>query len=803
MFKNNFKIALRYLMKNKLYSILNIMGLALGIAAFVIISLYVSYERSYDHFDGSSQVYRIFMDYKIGDTFSPGDAQTYNLSGPTFKKEFPEIIEQVRLFRLDKVTFVHGEKVMEQHNGALADATYFDIFNTSLIAGNLTDFEKPNTIILTQSLADKIFGDQQAIGKRISVYDGSEATLEVVGLVNDIADNTHFKTTYFISFSTMNTWASKFGNEEPNWRANNFFTYIKLDPNVDVAALREKIKNTDFEDDPDERHNIEALTDIHLYSNKPYEAEANGSISRIRFLSAIAFIILVLSWLNYVNLATAKSLERSREVGIRKVAGAHRYQLIFQSFGESLLLNVFAILVGLGMVFLLLPLFNQFVGKELILGLSNFSTIIPFLLFILAGTLLSGIYPAVVISGFSPLRALKGKIRVAKGGIGIRKVLITVQFMATAILIIGTLVVSKQIDYLREQPIGAELSNVVALKSELLGNVRDSLIIQKADVLQAELLQLPFVKNVSRTRTYPGDGYDNLSSTVGIIYPDGIERPQQLFYIYGAQPEYFDLLDIKILAGKPFFKNTEEREDIVINETFARIMGYQNAQEIIGKSVKFWGSTSTISGVMEDYHHFGLKEQIAPLIISSYKGMKTILVKFDDTNTSITGMEQHLDELSSKWKEIFPNSTLKYTFLDQKFEAQYREDKQFGQAFQLFTGLAIFIAGLGLFGLTSYTILQRKKEIGIRKVSGASVLQILTLLNKDFLKLVIIAFLVAVPISWYIMTQWLQEFAYKTTLSWWVFAIAGLAALSIALLSVSFQAIKAAMANPINSLKTE
>lgn len=803
MFKNNFKIALRYLMKNKLYSILNIVGLALGIASFIVITMYVSYERSYDTFDGSSQIYRIFMDYKEGDDYLPGDAQTYNLTGPTFKKEFPEIEEQVRLFRLEKVTIVNKDRVFEQLNGCLTDASYFDIFNVTLNAGNVADFIKPNTIILTQSLADKIFGNEEVIGKRISIFDGSEAILEVVGVIDDTADNTHFKTNYFVSFSTMKTWDSKFGQEEPNWNTNNFFTYIRIAPETDVVSLREKIKASDFENDPEERHNIEALNDIHLRSNKPYEAQANGSLNRVRFLSAMALIILLLSWLNYINLATAKSLERSREVGLRKVLGAQRYQLIAQSLGESLLLNITAIILGLGLVYLFLPVFNGFLGKELRVGLSNYSTIIPFLGFILLGTLLSGLYPAIVISRFSPLRALKGKIKVSRGKLSIRKVLITVQFLATAVLIIGTLVVNKQINFLREQPIGADLNNVIALQGEILDQQPASLIVKKADVLQGVLLQLPFVKGVSRVGTYPGDGYDNLSSTVGISFPDGIERPQQMFYLYGAQPDYFELLDLDMIAGKPFSKSVKDNEGIIINTTFAHIMGYQDEQEIIGKNVKFWGKSMTISGVVEDYHHFGLKEHIAPLIIRPQNNMNTILVKIEDPSSSISGLDNNLDVIRSKWKEIYPQSSLKYTFLDKKFEVQYREDTKFNQAFQIFTGLAIFIAALGLFGLTSYTILQRKKEIGIRKVSGASVSQILILLNNDFLKLVAIAFIIAMPVAWYVMNKWLQEFAYQTAITWWIFVIAGFAAVAIALISVSYQAIKATVANPVESLKTE
>lgn len=810
MIRNHFKIALRYLFKNKLYSILNIVGLALGIAAFVIITLYVGYERSYDNFDGSNQVYRIYMDYAEGGNFVPGDAQTYNLTGPTFKKEFPEITEQVRLYKLEKVTFVNGDKVIQQPNGSLADASYFRIFNNPLFEGNLSDFERPNTLILTETLAKKLFGNKQAVGKSLLVFDESGTTMEVVGIINDIPENTHYKTNFLISYSTINTWERMGNNGKPNWNQNNFFTYIKVAANTDIGALRKKIMGSDFEKSKNERHNIETISDIHLHSDKPYEAEANGSISRVRFLSAIAFIILILSWLNYVNLATAKSMERSKEVGIRKVAGAQRSQLIFQSLGESLLLNLFAMFLAIGLVYLLLPLFNRFVGKELVLGLSNLGIILPYLGFILLGTLLSGLYPAMVISGFSPIRALKGKVIASHGGVNIRKALIGVQFFATVVLIIGTLVVSQQIKFLREQPLGVDLGQIVALKGELLANESDSIMRRKSMVLQSELSQLPFVKGVTQAKTYPGDGYDNLSSSVGITYPDGTNDERQLFYFYGAQPDYFEVLDINFLAGKTYLrKNPGVRNfDIVINEKFAREMGFTDMSKIIGQNVKFWDETWTITGIFEDYHHFGLKNKIEPMFIGDISwafggNLDNILVKMDATGLSLASMEKNIKQIQQKWENIFPQSTLNYTFLDTNFEAQYREDTKFGEAFQLFTGLAIFIAGLGLFGLTSYTILQRKKEIGIRKVSGASVVQILTLLNKDFLKLVGISFLLAVPLAWYVMDRWLREFAYQTTLGWWTFVLAGTAAFAVAIVSVSFQAIKAAIANPVKSLRTE
>ena len=794
------KIAFRYLIKNKLYSFINIVGLSLGIAAFIIISLYVSYEKSYDAFEGSDQVYRVYMDYLEGENFEPGDAQTYNLSGPTLEKEFPEVVDNVRIYRLEKVTFVNKDKVIEQPSGALADASYFDVFNTPLLKGSASDFNKPNTIILSERLAKKIFGEEDPISKSVSIFYESEALLEVVGIMPNMPETTHMKLNYLVSFETMSTWDAMDGQKELNWNMNNFFTYLKVNNNTNFEALQQKIINTDIENDPDERHNIELLTDIHLNSDKPYEAEANGSSSRVRFLSVIAIIILILSWLNYINLSTVKSLERSREVGIRKVAGAQRSQLITQSLIESFCLFVIAFIVAILLVLLLLPIFNSFVGKSLVLGVANIKSLLPFFVIILIGSLLAGFYPALILSNFSPVKALKGKISTSSKRLNIRKGLITVQFFATITLIIGTLVVAKQIDFLREQPIGVELSQVLALKGEILQKQSDSILSQKVQVLESELEQLSFVDGIAMTNTYPGDGYDNLSSTVGITYPNGVTNERQLFYLYGAQPEYFEILNIKFLAGGP---SLPKARDIVINETFARIMGFSDVKDIVGKTAKFWDNDWRISGVIQDYHHFGLKDKIEPLVIGSQSGLDTILIKLNTEDLSSAGLQSYLDQIQLKWKEIFPQSTLNYTFLDKKFESQYTEDHKFGIAFQIFTGLAILIAALGLFGLTSYMCLQRRKEIGIRKITGASIFQILKLLNKDFILLVVLAFIIAVPVGWYIMKTWLQEFAYRTDLSWWIFAVSACITVLITLVTVSFQSVKAATSNPVDSLRTE
>ncbi|MFD0798907.1 ABC transporter permease [Maribacter chungangensis] len=808
MFKLFLKIATRYLLKNKLYSFINIFGLAIGIASFVLIMLYVNYERSYDKFEGSEYVYRAYMDYLEGDTFVAGDAQTYNLTGPSLQKEFPEVLDYVRLFYFEKMTFQLGDRILEQPLGSLADPSYFNIFKYPLLKGEKKDvLSQPYSIVLSESFAQKLFGSEDPMQKTISAFrDGEKATLTVTGVMADMPKTAHYRNSFLISYETEKTW-TEWGPRahELNWNANNYYTFLKLDPNANAALLRQKIIDSDIEEDTEEQHNIEPIEDIHLYSDKPYEVSANGSVTRIKFLTAIAFIILILSWLNYVNLSATKSMERAKEAGIRKVSGAQKSQLVIQSLIESILLNIIAITISLILVAILLPLYNNITGKELSLGLSNFSTFLPYLLFILLGMIVAGLYPAILLSSYSPAKALKGKIQTSSQGLAIRKGLLVTQFLATIVLLIGTIVVTKQINFLESQPIGTNLNQVIALKGEVVTAKADSLLINDFKVLESELEKLPFVESVAIAQSYPGDSFDNLSSTRGLTLPNGKQENDKIFYTYHVQPDYFDLVDIEFLAGSTFLPSSDrEGSQVVVNETFLKNMGFSSPEDIINKNLEFWGNNEwKVMGVIKDYYHFGLKSPLLPMIIRYQKDVNNLLVKLDPAAASVSGFESSIAQIKSDWIRIFPQSTFNYTFLDQKFEAQYKEDKAFGSAFQIFTVLAILIASMGLFGLTSYTVVQRKKEIGIRKVNGASIPQVLTLLNKDFVKWVALAFVFAVPISWYAMNKWLEGFAYKTTISWWVFVLAGVSALLIALLTVSWQSFQAAVANPVDSLRDE
>ncbi|WP_282079719.1 ABC transporter permease [Aquimarina algiphila] len=806
MYNLYFKIAIRYLLKNKRYSFINILGLAIGVASFILIMVYVNYENNYDKFTGSENVYRVYMDYKKGDHFIQGDAQTYNMAGPTFEKEFPEVLDYTRFYRLDKTTLKIKDKVIEETNGNVADPSYFEIFNQTLLKGDLaTALVEPNSIVLTETVAAKLFGNDNPLGKTISVFWGDPTLATVTGIMKDIPENTHFKISYLLSYTTMKGWEAIDENQKiPNWNNNVFYTYLKLSPNADITALRKKIIESDFEDDPDERHNIEPIEDIHLYSNKPYEAELNGSVVRVKFLTAIAFIILILSWLNYINLSTTKSLERAKEIGIRKVAGAQKQQLIIQSLLESIILNMIAIIMAITIAIIILPLYNSFTGKALTFELASLINILPILGFILLGMMLAGLYPAMLLSNYSPSKALKGKIRTSASGLNIRKGLIITQFLATIVLLIGTIVVTKQINYIQKQPIGSDLNNIVAIHGEILNKKSDSLLIQDFTALSSEIRKLSMVKDVTTTQTYPGDGYENLSSFMGITHPDGTEEGNVVYYNYRVESNYFDLMDIEFLGGSTFLPNSKRNDrNLVINEKFAKEVGIANPKAAINQKVKFWDVEWNIIGVIKNYHHFGLKTPMQPVMIRYGKTRNNLLVKLDPEVASTIGYQNSLSQLQNVWEEVFPESTFNYTFINKKFQAQYEEDTKFSEAFKVFTALAIFIAALGLFGLTSYTCIQRKKEIGIRKVNGASIFKILKLLNIDFIKWVGIAFIIAVPIAWYAMNSWLENFAVKTNISWWVFILAGIMALGITLLTVSWQSFMAANGNPVDALRDE
>ncbi|WP_373519916.1 ABC transporter permease [Pricia sp.] len=805
MYRLFLKIATRYLLKNKLYSFINIIGLAIGIASFVLIMLYVNYERSYDTFKGSENVYRVFMDYLEGGKYVPGDANTYIVSGPTLKEEFPEIEDFVRIRRVKGLVLLHDNTVFDDKTGALADPSYFNIFDRTLKKGDLnTALNEPYSMVLAASLAQKIFGPEDPIGKTVEIAAGGNTPFKVTGVMEGEVQNTHIKNDFLVSFQTFYTWPVFERDWKYTWNQNEYYTYLKVDKNTDFDLLNQKVMDLDPEGLGNERHHLEPIEDIHLTSNKPYEAESNGSADSVRLLAIIAFITILLSWMNYMNLSTSKSLERAKEIGVRKVVGARRPQLIVQSLLESALLNFIAIVLAIAVVYLVLPLFNRFVGQDFQLDSTLLQGLLPYFGFILFGGLLSAFYPALVLSKYKAVKVLRGKLRTSSNSINLRRGLIIGQFLVTITLLTGAFVANKQIRFLENRPIGADLDHLVALDGQILNREKDSLLKADFGTLVDELKKSPFVKDVALAQTYPGDDFSHLNSNIGVIFPNGTIDTTRVWYNYAVQPDYFKVTGMEFAAGGAFRQTASEKgHDIVINEKMAHLMGVSDMESLVGKTMKFWDVDFTISGVVKDYHHFGLKSPIEPMIITHNKSIGNVLVKLDLPAATIASTTEALEQLNKTWHQVFPESTYNYTFLDQNFEAQYKEDKKFASAFQIFTILAILIASMGLFGLTSYTCIQRRKEIGIRKVNGASITQILQLLNQDFVKWVGIAFIIAVPISWYAMSKWLEGFTYKTTMSWWIFALAGITALVIALLTVSWQSFRAATNNPVDALRDE
>ncbi|HEX2935766.1 MAG TPA: FtsX-like permease family protein, partial [Bacteroidales bacterium] len=511
---------------------------------------------------------------------------------------------------------------------------------------------------------------------------------------------------------------------------------------------------------------------------------------------------IVLSWLNYMNLTTSNSMERLKEVGVRKVNGARRRQLILQFMSESIMLNIIAILIASLLVIFSLPYLNAFTGKNLIIGLSWSTSLLLLFGIPLLGIAISGLYPAYILSGFKPAVVLKGKFANNPRTANLRQMFVVTQFLATIALMICTFVVIKQIKFLQNQPLGMNLNNIISIKGEIIDEEKNRN--NNLKTLKGEIQKLAFVERVASAKTYPGEGYDDISATMGVTYPDGTEESRTVWYNYSIDENYIPLMGIEMLAGQQFSSQRDTNSfRVILNEKAARIMGFTNMDDAVNQKIKVGKNDHMIAGIMKDFHFFGLKEEMQPFIFFYNEVSRGLLVKLKPGTNSLSETEEAIRQLRAKWQELFPKSIFTYTFVDEKFAAVYNEEKVFSKVFMLFTILAIIIASLGLFGLAYYRCLVRTKEIGIRKVNGARVSEVVNMLNQDFIKWVIIAFLIACPIAWYAMHKWLENFAYKTDLSWWVFVTAGAIALVIALLTVSWQSWRAATRNPVESLRYE
>jgi putative ABC transport system permease protein len=811
MFTNYLQIAFRNITKRKGYSILNIAGLTLGMSCCLLIFHYVSYERSFDKFEaGAGQVVRIRLDSYQKGVLAYKSATSYPAIAPAMKKDFPEVQTYCRL--IDDNLLLSNEKQNKrftENKGYYADPAAIDIFHIQLRKGNSQSaLTGPDKIILSESTARKYFGNENAVGQTL-INRSSEKpeTFEVTGVYKDFPDNSHLILNYLVSYQTLaeelNAQGDKSNSSETAWGWYDYYVYLRLNPGVDYKTVEAKMPAfTDKYINSKEKNKSERtelhlipLEDIHLYSNYNQEAEVNGNGAAVAFLFLIAIFIMCIAWINYINLATARSVERAREVGVRKVLGALRGMLIRQFLMESFVLNCLSLLTSVCIFFILVRPFDFFTGRDHFTGLSLTNTywFLFFSLFVI-GTVVSGLYPAFVLSGFKPGIVLKGSFKNTSSGLLLRKSLIIVQFVTSVVLIAGTIIVFEQLGYMRNQPLGANIQQTLILKGPQ--TVTDSLYQDTYQPFKSAVLRIPAVRNIASSTSVPGDE---------IYWTNGVRRlgsDQEAVTLYhlGIDNEFIPAYGIKMVAGRNFSESfATDKKAVILNQKAATLLGFANMADAINQRINHGGDTANIIGVTADFHQLGLQKIIDPMIlIPRSNSLRFYSLKLNEGNT-----EQTIASLRKIWSGYFPKDPFDYFFLDESFGQQYKADMLFGSVFGIFSFLAILIACFGLLGLSAYNVLQRTKEIGIRKVMGATVNSILILLSRDFLKLILVALVLAIPLGWFVMSKWLDDYAFRIHIGWWVFLVAGMLALIIAVITICIQSMKAASRNPVQSLKTE
>jgi putative ABC transport system permease protein len=815
MFKNYLKLAVRNLVKRRGYTILNIAGLVIGFTCCLLIFQYVSYEKSYDDFhEKANQVVRLRLDSYQQGKLSWQSATIYPAIGPTLKKDYPEIEDFCRLHDAN-LLLANDEKQIKfsEEKGYYADPAFLRMFNIQMLSGNpATALDGPDKLLLSESTAKKYFGAEPAMGKRLVYRDpGYTRTFEVTGIFKDYPANSHLTINHIASYATLSAINRFFGDTtnatETSFGWYDFYTYLQLKKGTDYKQLEKKlpafcdkyINSIEWA----RTNNVKAelyllpLTDIHLYSNYNQEAEVNGNGRAVGFMFMIGLLIIGIAWINYINLATARSVERAREVGMRKVMGAARRDLMSQFLLESFLLNLTAVALAAVATFMLAGPFNVLMGRELATEFSM-QTIYWFIFaaIFISGTLLSGVYPAFILSGYQPVKVLKGVFKNTSGGLVLRKGLIIAQFAISVILIAGTIIVYQQVDYMRNQSLGVNIRQNLVLDGA--SSIGDSLYQNTFQPFKDEILKQPGVKSMAVSTSVMGREiyWTNGIRRIGPDNPGSVT-----LYHLGIDYDFIPQFEMKLLAGRNFSRDfATDNKAAILNEKAVSLLGFPNAEKAINQKIlRGRSDTLTVVGVVQSSHHQGLQKPIDPQIILLRPNNRNAY----SIKTETGNMQQTLASVEKVWNKYFPNDPFKYFFLDDFFNQQYKADTRFGSVFGLFAFLAILIACFGLLGLSAYNILQRTKEIGIRKVLGASTKNVLFILSKDFLKLVLVAFVLAVPVAWWVMHSWLQDFAYRININWWVFGIAGILALLIALGTISLQALKAAVANPVGALRSE
>jgi putative ABC transport system permease protein len=814
MFKNHLKIAWRNLWKNKTFSLINIAGLSIGVAACLLILQYVSFELSYDQFNKNAEdTYRLYNDRYQNGKLIQHTTKTYSAISKAMHNDYPEVINYTRVLKqgFNPILSYNTKKISGQ-NFIFVENSFLTMFSYPLLAGNAaTALKEPETIVISETLSRKIFGInnhlQSLIGKVILL--NNQVPLKLTGIFRDVPENSHLQFDLLGSWIETKSWV----NAENEFTDPEFQHYIQLKHGTNYKALEAKFSAFSqkyFQGNKIsgsvEKFYLQPLSQAHLYSDFEDDIGKMGSAVTVWGLLIIAVLIIVMAWINYINLATAKSLERAKEVGIRKVAGATRQQLIRQFLTESLIINIVALLIALFLVNLVQGGFNKLVQHQLSLsylfqkGLNGNSIILSLITLIVGGIFISGFYPSFVLSSFKPILVLNGKYTRSNRGILLRKVLVVGQFAVTIALIIGSFVVYRQIKFVNGQNLGMNISQMLIVKGPALTKW-DTAFLPKENSFINEIMQIQGVSGAAHSSSLPGE---ELWTNSDVKRTNAVAETHFTVQHNGVGPGFIDLYQIKLMAGREFTA-TDYNDDwnklhsVILNEAIVKLLGFNSANDAVGKQINTEGRNYDVIGVVADFHQRSLHYPIEPtMFFPTYSMGDAFSLKVDPH-----GLSSKIAAIKKKYDSFFPGNLFDYYFLDEKFNEQYGNDRLFGKAFSIFSGFSILIACLGLFGLSLFATLQRTKEIGIRKVLGASVSNIVMMLSEDFIKLVIIAFVIACPVAWYIMHNWLQDFAYRISINWWLFFAAGLLAVVIGLATISFQALKAAIANPVKSLRTE
>ncbi|MFD2571021.1 ABC transporter permease [Spirosoma soli] len=792
MLQNYLKIAVRNLWRSPLFSVLNIGGLALGIGCCLLIALYVYDEWNYDRFHtNANNIYRVVeKQTQAGEVYDV--AVTPGPLAPTLKSDFPEVVNVGRLGKWSGIV-KHGKQTFEENSLYFADNGLLKLFDFPLLKGNPnTVLTGPDELVMTEAAAIKYFGadwqrNPNVLGTLLRL--NNERDYKVTGILKNIPPNSHLQFDILLSFKNIELF-DKWGYQ---WNSNNYHTYVQLREGTVASAFNEKIKKhiQRYKPSAETTLCLQPLTDIYLRSKFAFNTDNWGKRSDIfyvKLFGAVGLIVLLIACINFINLSTARSMRRAREVGVRKTMGAYRWHLIFQFLGESLLIVMLAVLASQVLAQALMPVFNELSGKDLTLNYDAWPLWLSLLTLTLLVSLVAGIYPAFLLSSFQPAKVFKRVFSVPTGKV-FRQSLVIGQFALSVALIVCTLLIYRQLQYMQRKNLGFD-------KSQLLYVRMGGALKQKAAQFKEELLKQSGIEAAAATTATLVD----VGNESNITWEGQQPKDEFLITQVNVDPDFLSTVGMKLVRGENFRKKTaaDTNWTYLINETAARRMGYTN-QSALNKRVEFWGMKGRIAGVIRDFHFRPLSVPIAPLILRYAPGdFFTMLVK-----TRPGQAQQAIQTISQLYTQYEKETPFKFGFIDQELDKQYRREQRTGQIVLYFSGFAILISCLGLFGLTAFTAEQRTKEIGVRKVLGASVVNIVGLLSKDFLKLVVIAIIIATPLAWYAMHEWLQSFAYKITIEWWVFVLAGLLAVGIALLTISFQSVKAALTNPVKSLRTE